>query len=66
MAENDSNSATWSDQGEQAFCDAVTDVTDKVRETASAGARAVKNWPEESIRRGNCTRCFFRAKRAHP
>ena len=65
VADDDSKSATWSDQPEQAHCGAVADVADVVpeddqRPRCTCGEELVH---PESIRRGNCTRCFLRSKR---
>ncbi len=67
VADDDSKSATGYDQPEQANCGAVADVSDVVRENGqrqcACGEELVA---QESIRRGNCHRCFLRSKREAP
>jgi len=65
VSDADSENVTRSDQRKQASCDAVTDVTDVVpedvqRPRCACGEELVH---PESIRRGNCTRCFLHGKR---
>ena len=84
VTDSDSENVTRSDQRQQAYCDAVTDVTDNVPEGLFADdwMRMAKLLPgvipaaavrvrrrtghPESIRRGNCTRCFLTAKQGRP
>jgi hypothetical protein len=82
VTDTDFENVTGSDQREEPFCDAVTDVTHTVRETLSSddwtapdpdrhaagnGQRPRCKCGEElvhpeSIRRGNCHRCFLASK----
>ena len=77
VTDSDSETVTRSDQREQASCDAVTDVTDHVRETVfpessppsgngqlhycGCGAQLLA---QASIARGECEKCRLAAKRA--
>jgi hypothetical protein len=64
VADDDSKSATGSDQPEQANCGGVAAVADVVHDDGQRRCACGEELVHpESIRRGNCTRCFLCSKR---